>query len=134
MQTLAGQITFLVGQDSTNITIQDKLSGQIICEVELTPNQLSSALSRLAHTPCTLKVYDKGFDRIGKRMETDTLEFAIPDGLTRRDADSLARLAVESAPEGWSPDRYFGSQGSVFNKDGKSFARCVIRRWVDGTT
>lgn len=132
MKKLKGHITLLVERARTSIAIYDDLSGQLICEVELTPEQLSSALSRLSHTPCDVTIYEGAFERLGKTMEVTKLEFEIPEGLSRREnVKELTDLATLAAPEGWQPDAYFGSQDSFFNKDGKKFARCHIRRWVE---
>ena len=128
---LKGEITLLVNQDYTTISIKDDTSNQIICEVTLSPEQLSCALSRLANTPCDVEVYPKAFDRLGKTMETDRMEFEIPSTLDgRKDMDALVKLANEATPDGWTSDYYFGSQDSFFKRDGKEYARCIIRRWV----
>lgn len=94
---LKGEITLLVGQDYTTIRIQDDASLQTICEVTLTPEQLSQALSRLARTPCEVEVYPKAFDRLGLTMETSRLEFEIPFDLDRvMDKELLVSLANQA--------------------------------------
>jgi hypothetical protein len=125
-----GSITLLVNQEGTTITIRDKESSLNLCEVTLTPQQLSAALSRLAHTPCELEIFEKSFEHVGKKLETDRLEFEIPVGFIRANKELVNKLALEATPEGWVPDLYFNSQNSFFTRDGKNYAMCVVRRWV----
>lgn len=130
---LDGKITLLVGSDYTTITIQDALSSLVICEVTLTPEQLSSALSRLANTDCSIEVFPANAQKWGKKMEVSTLEFELPEHLinSKRDSPLLKEHAQSVAPDGWKIDGYFGSQGSFFKKDGTEYARCNMRRWVE---
>jgi len=122
-------INFLVGQDYTTIEILDNTSSTTFCSVKLTPKQLSMALSRLGNTPCEVDVYSIG--RIGKKMEHKKHEFEIPsDILYAKRSEVLCELIKETLPDGWESDNRFSSQDTFFSKDGKSFARTTIRRWV----
>ena len=130
---LQGQISLLINQDSTTITIYDEMSSSTVCEVTLTPEQLSMALSRLGHTPCSLTVYEKTPERWGKTMENKNFTFVLPPELARvtRDSDALKNYAKTVAPDGWVADAYFGSQNSFFtNENNEPCARMTIRRWV----
>lgn len=129
---LKGKITFLINRESTAIEIRDEKSGCIIVKVELTPDQLSSALSRLVYTDCLLDVSEGSFEKIGKQHECKNHEFKLPDNLKGYDTnmDKLHTEAKRTCPKGWAPENYFRSQNSFFNKDGERWARCTIRRWV----
>lgn len=52
MKLTNGKISLLVGQDYTTIELYDSVSCSTFVKVVLTNEQLASALSRLAHTPC----------------------------------------------------------------------------------
>lgn len=131
---LEGKITFLVNQDGTSITIRDKVSGEMICEVTLTPEQLSMALSRLSHTPCEIEVVPASLDRLGKTMEHKKHTFVVPEefhDLRRTQKGTFQIYAQTTVPDGWVSDGSFSSQDSFFtNEDGKKCARVIIRRWV----
>ena len=135
---IKGKITILINQHNTIIEIIDDDSGETFVSVTLSPEQLSSALSRLAHTPCE-KVVVRGLDRIGKVLETKTLSFEIPeDSLdqwaapNREELGILSQKILDEENEGWISDRYFGSQNSFFYDDCKQkHARCVARRWIE---
>jgi hypothetical protein len=88
-------------------------------------------LSRLAHTYCqSAEVF--GLDRVGKKMEWKELVFTMPENVGYKERDKIAyEQALKSVPEGWVVSNYFGSQGTFFVKDGKSFGRATIRRWVE---
>lgn len=126
-----GSITFLINRDKTRIEIQDGDANITFISIELTPEQLSSALSRLACTPCeSMEV--RGLQNVGKVYEYDTIVFEIPEGTPYGEQKKVAiEVSKEKCPEGWTPSEYFGSQNSFFYQDKKMFARCNISRWVD---
>ena len=125
------RITILVSQDSTKIELYDYIAGVTFAEIELTPQQLSQALSRLGYTQCKAKV--TALDRLNKLHENKNHEFEIPENCSFYDKtiETVKELAKATCPDGWIPDLYFGSQNSFFKQDGKNMARCVIRRWVE---
>ena len=123
---IEGQISIRFDKSGLTIEVYDKNSSITFLEASLNPEDSCAALGRLFMVPCVLDV--KGLDKIGKKHENSTHEFEIPD--RRIDKEVLYKLAVESCPDGWKPDNYFNSQNSFFQKDGKQFARCTIRRWV----
>ena len=127
MKKIKGKITFLVDRDKTTIEIEDADASTTFVRVELTPEQLSSALSRLAYTDC--ECYVNNLDRIGKKHENDSFAFEIQEK-DRKDNDKLKELCLnELKKQGmseWIPDNYY----NFFNKDDKFYARAVIRRWV----
>lgn len=131
MKKINGKITFLVNRDKTTIQIDDADASTTFVTVELTPEQLSSALSRLAYTDCECYVYN--LDRVGKKHENDSFVFEIEEK-DKRDKDKLKELClIELKKQGmseWIPDNNYSSQNSFFKKDDKFYARAIIRRWV----
>jgi len=126
---LKGKISMFIGVEETTIRIQDENSNIEFVEITLTPAQLSSALSRLAYTPCNIEV--RGLDRVGKKHENKEFEFEISEKLSReRKTEQLREIAQSMLTDGWIAEGYFNSQNSFFTKDGVSYARCTIRRWV----
>lgn len=127
-------IDFLVGKDSTTITLYDRDASVAFAEIILTPKQLSSALSRLCHTDCSITV--NGLEKIGKKHENDYFDFEIPELLGNRDEhlEQLNKLAITAlqiaGKEDWIPDKYYSSQRSFFKRDDKHYARVTIRRWI----
>lgn len=75
----------------------------------------------------------KGPELVGKRMERDTMEVEVPDGIYRGDERKKAAedAVLAALPDGWELFDSFSSQGSFFRRDGRQFARANIRRWVD---
>jgi hypothetical protein len=132
---LEGRISILIGREGTRIEIKDEKSAVTFVEVNITPDQLSAALSRQALVECELEV--RGLDCIGKKHENKTFSFEIPDSIDLSDRwtnDSvekeLQKYAQSLLSDGWMSDGYFRSQNSFFEKDGKKWARVKIRRWV----
>ena len=126
-------ITLLVGQEETTIEIRDNSACVTFCKVTLTPEQLSSALSRLALTKCSADVF--GLDRIGKRHENSRFKFEIPYDLRfTKNYERIRKIGqdiLDMNGEGWVLDKYFESQDSFINDGEKLFANGVIRRWGD---
>ena len=129
MEIKDAKITMLVGGDSTTIKIEDDKANAVICVVTLTPEQLSLALSRTAMVPCRCEVGD--LSKIGKTHECQTFEFPTTGGrniiLLIKDCEKHLQ---ENNMSDWTPDRYFSSQNSFFNKNGEHWARVTIRRWI----
>ena len=122
------KISIMIGQESTTIEIYDTPSCTTFVRVKLTPYQLSSALSRLSHSPCECSVHN--LERLGKTHEVSKFEFEMPE-CDYKIRDKIAKQTAEKlCPEGWKSDGYFSSQDSFFTKDGKNMARVTIRRWV----
>ena len=118
--------------DRICISIVDEDAAVEFVEAELTLEQYALAITGLGRVECDVEV--RGLDKVGKRMELDTLIFPLKiaddDYGTGRKAHATKR-AKEACPAGWVPDCYFNSQGSFFQRDGETWARCSIRRWVD---
>jgi hypothetical protein len=133
MKLKKANIDFLVGRDETTITLRDGTSRMAICEIKLTPEQLSEALSRVSHTQCEATVYEKNADKWDKELLVDKLTFEIPEYPHKQPykEDLLHEIALRNCPEGWTPDKYYGSQSSFFKKDGKNYACVTIRKWVE---
>lgn len=127
---LDGKINILVNRDKTMITLADVNSNLKVVEIELTPQQLSQALSRLSGTPCKFQFNQS--DKIGKMHECKNFEFELPKELQdyHKDYEAIYQAALAQCPDGWEPDKYFRSQDSFFTKNDKQWARCTIRRWV----
>jgi hypothetical protein len=126
----APRISLFINRDYTEIEIEDADSGALI-KIKLTPEQLSSALSRLAYTPCeSMEII--GIERFGKKMEYKDFTFEMPEKVEWvKLKETAIKLADENCPEGWTADHSFSSQNSFFKaKDGKNMAGTYIRRWV----
>ncbi len=124
-----GNITILINPEITRIEIRDKKSNTKFCDIKLTPEQLSTALSRVAHTKCEIEVHD--LDKIGKQHKVSDFVFEIPDDLYgSANSEAVYNIAEKLLKDGWVADKYFGSQNSFFKGDGKTYAKAIIRRWI----
>jgi hypothetical protein len=135
-----GRITILINPEGTIIEIEDATASVVFARLRLSPEQLSTALGRTAMVKCEIEI--NGLEKVGKTHENKYFTFEIPADLRspaaiskykeKRDSlhsMALAALEKEGLTE-WQPDNYFSSQNSFFQKEGKSFARCTIRRWI----
>ena len=130
---LNGKITILINTTHTTIELIDNDASITFARIVLTPEQLSSALSRLAYTECDMEVF--ALDNVGKKMEHKKLEFKLPRlYMSSRDSDELANIAqniLDKDNEGWICSPYFASQDTFFySEEGEPYARCIVRRWV----
>ena len=128
-----GKITFLINRENTTIEIKDESSGITFLKVELTPDQLSSALSRLAHTDCKIEVFD--LINVGKTLEIDEFVVEIPKYIQRHDIEQIKEYVQNQIDillfnQGWVSSGYFGAKNSFFYKDEVLYVRDRIKRWV----
>jgi hypothetical protein len=129
MKIKAG-LTFLINQDQdSTLEITDMDAGITFIQIKLSPEQVVQALSRLSYTRVEAEVMN--LEAVGKIMETKNFEFPLPEKIYGQAGKQLAVTEVKRVcPEGWTPDLHFNSQNTFFEKDGKSWARTIIRRWV----
>lgn len=131
---MKGKISILFSENGLRIEIQDPLSGISFVEAKLNTKQTCQALSRPCYIDCELDV--GGLDVVGKKREHKEFVFEMPEA----DYESRGKVAIATAnallknnPEGWVPQNYYGAKDSFFTKDGKSYARTLILRWVPVT-
>ena len=126
-----GKITILLDEKGMRIEVRDADSGIKFLIVGLTPKQATQAMGRLANTECeNCEVYN--LDKVGKVLELKQHTFELVGDINYQSRDEVAYFfAKQTCPKGWEPDRYFRSQNSFFSENGRNYARCTIRRWVD---
>jgi hypothetical protein len=126
---IKGNLTLLFNSDGLHIEIADDGASLKFVDLKIAPEDVCKLLSRQAQISCNIEV--KGLEKVGKKMEWKKLEFEIPKDTPYKEEDNVAKeYAYIHCPEGWTPETYFGSRDSYFTKDGKSYARCIIRRWI----
>lgn len=131
MKLRNAKISILINRDHTYIELIDNDSSTNFAQVKLTPEQLSSALSRMSHTDCEISL--SGMERVGKKMEVSTLEFEIPFSPfeVRDNYEEIHKIALTLSSDGWIPDNYYQRQNTFFKKEDKQYARTTIRRWIE---
>ena len=123
------EITMLINRDYTEIEIHDADANTTLARVKLTPEQLSMILSRQGYVECECNTGD--LKKIGKKHENKYIEFEIVYSKSKEDLILACNEALfQQEMHEWESDNYYGSQNSFFSKDGKDYARTVIRRWV----
>ena len=129
---IEGRISILVNREHTTIEIEDNNANTRFLNIKLTPEQLSMCLSRQACVPCEIEL--RGIEKLGKMHENESFVFEIPEELYQYGVENkeerLRVLAQTKLTNGWIAEGYFRSQNSFFAKDGKHYARCIIRRWI----
>jgi hypothetical protein len=126
-----GAVTVLFGEYGLRIELADKKAGITFAFIHINQENLGKALGRLAYTPADVEL--KWLDKVGKKQEHREFIFEVSSDIVSWGKDRkvlLGKIAKEKCPEGWEADMYFESQDSIFEKDGKTFVRTTIRRWV----
>lgn len=129
-----GRITILIDRNETTVYLDDGKSRQRIVEIKLTPDQLSSALSRCDKTRCEITINEYSFCKLNKTKLTQRIIFEIPKDIEWKDKEKVAYdYALKNCPSNWIVDNYFRSQGSFFydHKKEKQYAKAIIRKWID---
>jgi hypothetical protein len=133
MKIEEGKIMILINPESIVIELEDDKARVRIAKIELDAIEFTKALSRRCASCKNITVYDN-CKKYNKTHQSDIFTFPMPDGCKPGDKE-LKTLAYAEAlrlcPDGWEVSDYFGSSDSFFNKDGRLFARAIIRRWTD---
>lgn len=129
---IKGEVTFLLNTDGAKIEVYDQDANVCILKIDIGPEEVLKMLGRQGHVKCDARVYDNNFAKIGKTHENKDFVFEIENRpySARYSDQELKELADSQLTDGWVSDCYFGSQNSRFTKDGKEYARAVIRRWI----
>jgi len=124
-----GKISILIEREYTTIKVRDDDACITFLEIRMTPDQLSSALSRLANTDCQLEL--KGLEKIGKTHENDMFEFPMKYSDSKADLElACNEYLFEKGLYELVSDHGYKSQGTFFKKGNEKWVRVVIRRWI----
>jgi hypothetical protein len=126
-----GKITLLFNDEGMQIELYDSESAITFAHITLDKKETLQALSRLAHTTCSIELH--GLKNINKKLQIEHITFPMPvcDYTEKKKiAFDLAKKFCAKNKPGWIPSEYFNSQDSFFYKKGVCMARCTIRRWV----
>lgn len=131
MKQLKGKISLRFDRDrGMTIELEDVNSRIEFLEIAVSKEDVAAVMSNLACVDCEFKL--RAEELVGKYHHHKRFEFEMPDGATYDNRKQLAYDAAKRVcPEGWKPDNYFSSQDSFFTKNGKEFARCIIRCYTD---
>ena len=133
MEIKDARISLLINSEETTLEVRDSDAAITFLRIKISPQQLSDLLSRRCDVECHADVF--GLDKLGKKHQNENFEFEVPIDIERGNRNEilneicLKELALHDMPD-WVPDKYYQSQNSFFKKDGKSYARAVIRRWI----
>lgn len=116
--------------DSIEVRIQDVASRIEFVSASIGMEEFAAALTGLSYVDCEAEV--RGLESVGKTLETEELVFPLPISADYTNRKKLAiGMLDEKTPDGWTADRYFGSQSSFFtDSSGVMHARTIIRRYV----
>lgn len=136
MKKIDGDVTLLIDEQGARIEVRDKNASLMIVDIKMTARDFMAALGRLGHCLAEIQVTEHP-ERIGTTMKFDRIEFPLSKKAENSRRWSLDKLAHQEAVKycskyhpGWIPDDYYGGQESYFiEKDGRKWARTIIRKW-----
>lgn len=125
-----------------NIAIKDDVSGICFAEVKISLEDFAEALTGLGYVECKTEV--RGLHNIGKEKEYERASVFITDeeyACVLADANGSGYDAAKTAlgewleenhaREGWSIDKYLGSQGSIKYVDDGKMLNFGYYRYID---
>jgi hypothetical protein len=127
MKIKDGRVSILVGEDGASIEIKDGASRVTFVKLYMSPKEFMAALGRLVYCKADIEVFE--LDKVGKEIETDTMIFEMPEYSYSNKKEIAEAEALRRCPDGWETNARFDSQDSFFTKDGKEYAKTIIRRW-----
>jgi hypothetical protein len=112
------------------ITVDDRDAVRGMIKIEMSMKSLALAIT--GQGCIEGKGTARNIERVGTIMENKDFTFFIGgDDYGNAQKARAIEEAQRICPAGWTPDLSFSSQNSFFKRDGKQFARTIIRRWVD---
>lgn len=118
----------ILDNGSIRITIKDQASRIPFLEFDMIAINFLEMMR--GHADSEANGIVLSLDKVGKIHEVNTIEFKIPN-LKKYDIKEIKQMAKQHTPKGWIADTEFSSKDSFYiNKEGETYARTVIRRWV----
>lgn len=115
------------GGEDIRIQLEDNNSRVIFCELKMSLDDFARAITGRGCCPADMEVRD--LDKVGKIMETKTLDFLLPECPIQDRKRVAADIAKRLCSGGWVPDTGFDSQRSFTYDDGRTTAHTICRRW-----
>ena len=112
------RITSNTGDGFVEITLEDSNASVNFATVQIGFAEFAQALTGRGSTKC--EIITTGLDNVGKRMEHKQLEFPVPGATWENQQNIAMEVVAENTPAGWTPDLYFRSQNSFFDRDGQT--------------
>ena len=120
------------GDKFISIKVEDVDAGITFLALEIDYASFAEVITGMSMVDCSMEV--RNLKNVGKSIERDNIEFPISyEGYRSERKDAAIEAARSHTPEGWEFSEYFGSQNSFFSKDGETWARTSIYRWVEKT-
>ena len=115
--------------EGMKIEIVDNNSRKVFVSASIASENVSAAMSGMARIPCQFNALNT--DKVGKFCFNCVLEFKVPPSETKDANRKVLALqqAIKICPEGWIPDKHYGSKDSFFVRNGVEWARTVIRHY-----
>ena len=117
------------GRELIEVRIKDVTAGVTFVELQISLADFSGCLTGLSNVDCEMEL--RGTQNVGRKILRDTLTIELPEGSKYRDKAAAIKAGEECCPDGWVFDRYFASQNTFYEQDGKSYAQTPMRSWVD---
>ena len=125
------KITIDINQERTEIKLHSGVG--TFARVTMTPEQLSTALSRQAYTECDIVL--SGVENLGKTKVTSQITFIIPEK-NRHDEIAIYEMALQvlkaRGDDGWKVQPYFQRAGQMQKNDrGEVVVTAHLFKYVD---
>jgi hypothetical protein len=117
------------GREKISITVKDVDAGLEFLEIEIDLDRFAKCITGQPMMDCEMEFSNLVY--VGKKREREKIEFKLDEGSDYREKEAAALQVEKHVPEGWIASTYFGSQDSIFSRDGGRWARTQINRWVD---
>lgn len=118
-------------RETVSISIEDVNSGIQFAELELSLESFGQAVTGLSYREADLTV--RGLEYVGKHRVTEQRTIECP--LSTYNRYELENWLRDNAQEdGWILSTYLGSQSSVSYREGKTFLKYHVAKYVEEVT
>ena len=117
------------GKEKISIQVRDVDAHIRFLDIEIDLDKFTKCITGLSEIECTATL--RGIENVGKKRETMAIEVEIPKNIYTNRKETAYVLAKKCTPKGWQCSKFFGSQSSFFEREGKSYAKTTATRWVN---
>ncbi len=117
------------GRKRILIRVEDRDSQISFLDIEIGLEDFAECLTGLSGVECEGII--RGLENVGKTKEREKFEFELPEHNYSNQKENAVKEGKRLTPEGWTLEECFSSQSSFCQKDGKTWARTDIFRYVE---
>ena len=116
-----------ISDEYTEIEVFDADKNDLVVKIKLNPRQFAAILHKRKRVPCECNINS---ENTNKKERKKVFAFQITDEILRGELIETCKQAMKKAHlQDWEAENLYYGQNAFFWKNGKKYARTIIRKF-----